>query len=83
MSAQGIGTQTGTRYVERVVGYQVARRAPEGVLQSTEPAGAELGEQAALARENGTVFHHLQKIVIFERFFRLKLKQNRYSTPYI
>jgi hypothetical protein len=33
------------------------------------------GEQAALIRETGAIFHHLQKIAIFERFFRLKLKR--------
>jgi hypothetical protein len=45
--------------------------------------GAVLDEQAALIRENGAIFHHLQKNAIFERVFRLKLKQNRYPAPYI
>jgi hypothetical protein len=49
----------------------------------TKPTGAALGEQAALVWEIGVIFHYLQKITIFERFFRLKLKQIRYSTPYI
>jgi hypothetical protein len=53
-------TRTGTRNVERVV-------VPSGV--------AVLGEQAALIREIRAIFHHFQKIAIFERFFRLKLKR--------
>jgi hypothetical protein len=81
--AQGIAARSGTRTVERVVGYQVARRTPELGFTKFQAEGAVLGEEAALVWKNEAIFHHLQKIAIFERFFHLKLKQNRYSTPYI
>jgi hypothetical protein len=53
------------------------------VLQRTRTMGEEVANGAALIQENGAIFHHLQKNAIFGRFFCLKLKQNRYSTPYI
>jgi hypothetical protein len=75
--------QKSTRNGECVVGRRRHGVPLNPVLRSTEPKGAALGEQAALGREIGAIFHYLQKITIFERFFRLKLKQIRYSTPYI
>jgi hypothetical protein len=61
----------------------VARRAPEHGFAKYRAEEAVLSEQTALIREIGAIFHHLQKNALFERFFRLKLKQIRYSTPYI
>jgi hypothetical protein len=67
--------QKSTRNGECVVGRRRHGVPLNPVLRSTEPKGAALGEQAALIRETGVIFHHLQKIALFERFFCLKLKR--------